>query len=251
MGGQSGLLLLVTVAAVGVLHTIVPDHWAPIVILARQQGWSLARTARAAALGGLGHVTSTLLLGALLWVAGAVLAVRYAHLVSIASALALIAFGLWIAFGAWKEMRAKHRHDRDRGHSHHEHGHAHRHPGGDEHVHWHEHHEEDWHAPERGVVAVHAHGHPTSGRAALLLILGSSPMVEGIPLFLNASTKGAALLGGMAAVFALSTIFTYVAMCVAGARGLQRTSLGPLEKYGEVSSGLFVAVVGTYALVTA
>jgi ABC-type nickel/cobalt efflux system permease component RcnA len=247
MNGQSGLLLLVGVATVGVLHTIVPDHWAPIVILARQQGWSLARTARAAALAGLGHVTSTLLLGALLWIAGAVLAVRYAHLVSVASAAALIAFGLWIAYGGWKEIREKHHHEHDRGHSHYEHGHPHRHPDGDEHVHWHEHHEEDWHAPEGRAVEVHAHGHNTSGRMALLLILGSSPMVEGIPLFFNASTKGIALLGGMAAVFGLSTILTYVAMCVAGTRGLQRTSLGPLEKYGEVLSGLFVAAVGVYA----
>jgi ABC-type nickel/cobalt efflux system permease component RcnA len=248
MSGQSGLLLLVTVAAVGILHTIVPDHWAPIVILARQQGWSIARTARAAALAGLGHVTSTLVLGALLWVAGAVLAVRYAHLVSLASAIALIAFGLWIAYGGWKEVRSKH--DDDHGHSHYEHGHAHRHADGPEHVHWHEHHEADWHAPRSGDVATHEHGHSTSGRTALLLILGSSPMVEGIPLFLNASTKGVALLGSMAIVFALSTILTYVAMCVAGLRGLQKTSLGPLEQYGEVLSGLFVAAVGVYAFLS-
>ena len=250
MSGQSGMLLLITVAAVGVLHTIVPDHWAPIVILARQQGWSLARTARAAALAGLGHVTSTLVLGALLWIAGAVLAMRYAHLVSLVSALALIAFGLWIAYGAWKELRDKHHHEHDHGHSHYEHGHTHRHLGGPEHVHWHEHHEEDWHAVQSSDVAVHAHGHSASGRTALLLILGSSPMVEGIPLFLNASTKGVALLGGMAVVFALATIVTYVVMCVAGARGLQKTSLGPLEKYGEVLSALFVAAVGDFALVT-
>src|SRR5271154_1007518 len=108
MNAQSELVLLVSVAAVGILHTIVPDHWAPIVILARQQGWSIARTARAAAIAGLGHVTSTLVLGALLWVVGAVLAVRYAHLVSIVSAAALIAFGLWIAYGGWKEIREKH-----------------------------------------------------------------------------------------------------------------------------------------------
>ena len=55
----------------------------------------------------------------------------------------------------------------------------------------------------------------------------------------------------MAIVFALSTILTYVIMCVAGLRGLQKTSLGPLEQYGEVLSGLFVAAVGVFALVTA
>jgi len=245
----SGIVLVVTVAAVGVLHTIVPDHWAPIVVLARQQGWSIARTARSAALAGLGHVTSTLVLGALLWVAGATLAVRYAHLVSIVSALALLAFGLWIAYGGWREIQDKRHHAH--GHSHFEHAHVHSHEGAAKHVHWHEHHEADWHAVEPGEAQPHGHEHAAPGRTALLLILGSSPMVEGIPLFLNASTKGPVLLGAMAAVFAIATIAAYVVTCVAGVRGLQRTSLGPLERYGEVLSGLFVAAVGVYALFTA
>jgi hypothetical protein len=30
-------LLVATVAAVGVLHTLVPDHWAPIVVVGRQK----------------------------------------------------------------------------------------------------------------------------------------------------------------------------------------------------------------------
>ena len=43
------LLLIGAVAAVGVLHTIVPDHWVPITLtlIARQRGWSKAETARA------------------------------------------------------------------------------------------------------------------------------------------------------------------------------------------------------------
>ncbi|HEV7179712.1 MAG TPA: hypothetical protein VGN11_07565 [Candidatus Baltobacteraceae bacterium] len=245
---HAGLLLILTVAVVGVLHTIVPDHWAPIVVLARQQGWSLARTARSAALAGVGHVTTTLLLGALLWVAGASLAARYAHLVSLASAVALVAFGLWIAYGGWKDAR---NHAHDHGHSHFGHAHLHSHHGGLQHVHPHEHHERDWHSIEGGVAVIHGHDHRAPGRTALLLILGSSPMVEGIPAFFGASTKGVALLAVMAIVFAVSTIATYVVMCLSGARGLQRASLGPLEEYGEVLSGLFVAAVGVYALFTA
>jgi hypothetical protein len=41
------LLLVAAVAAVGVLHTMVPDHWVPITLIARQRGWSRAETARA------------------------------------------------------------------------------------------------------------------------------------------------------------------------------------------------------------
>jgi len=98
-------LLVGTVAAVGVLHTLVPDHWAPIVVIARQRRWSALRTLQAAAIAGLGHVTTTLLLGVVLWAAGASLAQRYGHVVNVVAAGALIAFGLWIAYGGWRELR--------------------------------------------------------------------------------------------------------------------------------------------------
>jgi len=244
---MTGPLLITTVAAVGVLHTLVPDHWAPIVVLGRQQGWSVPRTARAAAIAGFGHVTTTLLLGIVLWAVGASLAVRYAHLVSVAAALALIGFGLWIAYSGWRELgeHAGHSHGPELAHAH-----DHLHEDGVRHVHWHQHAAEDWHAAN-GAAALHVHDHAVAGRTALLLILGSSPMVEGIPAFFAASTYGAPLLATMAAVFAVATIATYVSVSVAGIAGLQRISLGPLERYGEVASGVFVGVVGIYALITA
>ncbi len=245
---MTGSLLITTVAAVGVLHTLVPDHWAPIVVLGRQQGWSVSRTARAAAIAGFGHVTTTLLLGIVLWAVGASLAVRYAHLVSVTAALALLAFGVWIAFTGWRELHAHdgHAHTHDLAHAH-----DHRHADGVRHVHWHEHAAADRHVVEGEAAALHAHDHAVAGRTALLLILGSSPMVEGIPAFFAASTYGVAVLATMAAVFAAATILTYVSVSVAGIAGLQRISLGPLERYGEVASGVFVALVGIYAVFTA
>src|ERR1035437_5521415 len=240
-------LLVATVAAVGVLHTLVPDHWAPIVVVGRQQGWSVVRTARAAAIAGFGHVASTLVLGLVLWAVGASLAVRYGHAVNVVAAVALIAFGAWIGYSGWRELREGH----DHGHSHMAHAHVHRHEDATQHVHWHEHHAEDWHAVEGGVAVMHQHDHAVAGRTALLLILGSSPMIEGIPAFFAASTYGPALIGLMAGVFALSTIATYVTTSSFAIAGLQRVPLGPLERYGEVLSGAFVALVGVYALITA
>ena len=79
---------------------------------------------------------------------------------------------------------------------------------------------------------------------ALLLILGSSPMVEGIPAFFAASRYGTGLLLAMAVVFAAATMATYVVLCVYSAAGLQRLHLGPLERYGEVVSGAIIVLVG-------
>jgi ABC-type nickel/cobalt efflux system permease component RcnA len=274
------ILLIGAVAAVGVLHTIVPDHWVPITVLARQRGWTSAETARAALQAGTGHVLSTLAIAVLVWLAGAALAARYAGFVDAGASLALVLFGGWIAVSAWRELsapdadhdhghhhhhnHAAHDHEHDHEHAHeHEHGqgdglavaaatlsrhrHLHRHGDYARHSHWHEHDAATSHAVSLAYAAdppLHQHAHPTEARTALLLILGSSPMVEGIPAFFAAAKYGAALLAFMAAVFAAATIATYVALCVLSAQGLQRASFGPLERYGEVLSGALIAAVG-------
>ncbi|MGH7089397.1 MAG: hypothetical protein ACREFQ_10915, partial [Stellaceae bacterium] len=156
------LLLVGAVAVVGVLHTLVPDHWTPIVILARQHGWSRAETALAALRAGAGHVASTLAIGAAVWFAGAEAPRHFGRFVDLAASLALIGFGGWIAFSAWNEQHRPpahghghpHRHDPHHPHRHADdpvwlsagdaavltwHLHRHRHADGRVHAHRHEH----------------------------------------------------------------------------------------------------------------
>ena len=263
------LVLVAVVAAVGVLHTLVPDHWMPIALMARQRGWSRAETMRAAAMAGTGHVLSTLAIGYLVWIAGVAVAGAYGRLVDTVSSLALVAFGTWIAWAAWRELHGHadghghshvhghgHSHDRPHGHNHghdshphagRSHVHAHRHGRGPAHVHWHDHAADTAH-PVTAALAMepplHIHRHSTSARAALLLILGSSPMVEGIPAFFAAGKYGWRLITPMALAFAVTTIATYVLLCVAFSEGLSRIRLGPFERYGEVLSGALIALVG-------
>jgi len=90
----------------------------------------------------------------------------------------------------------------------------------------------------------HNHAHKATGRGALLVILGSSPMIEGIPAFFAAAKLDVGLIILMSVLFALSTIATYVALCVYSAAGLERVNLGPLERYGEILSGAFVILLG-------
>jgi ABC-type nickel/cobalt efflux system permease component RcnA len=227
------LLLIGAVAAVGVLHTMVPDHWVPITLIARQQGWSRRQTVNAALKAGTGHVLSTLLIAAVVWIAGVAFAQRFGHYVDTASSLALIGFGGWIAISSLMEMRGAgghgHSHGQAEHHQHHDHDHGHTHS-------------EDGHHHDDGARPA---GKPKiSSSTALLLILGSSPMVEGIPAFFAAAKYGVGLILLMSAVFAMTTIATYVVLCVYSAAGLQRVTLGPLEKYGEVLSGAFIVLVG-------
>ncbi|MGH6977143.1 MAG: hypothetical protein ACREED_08970 [Stellaceae bacterium] len=258
------LLLLAAVVAVGVLHTMVPDHWVPITVLARQHGWSRAETARAAAQAGLGHVVSTLVIGAVIWLLGVATAQRFGGVVDMLSSVALIGFGGWFAIAGLLELRHDHghhhqHHGRDRDHDREhdgEHGHGgdvvrhvhlHRHEGRPPHVHVHAHAFATAH-PITAAIAfdppLHDHSHKATGRGALLLILGSSPMIEGVPAFFAAGKFGAGLIVAMSLLFAASTIATYVVLCTVSTQGLERVRLGPLERYGEVLSGAFIALVG-------
>jgi hypothetical protein len=384
------LLLIGAVAVVGVLHTVVPDHWVPITLIARQRGWSMAETARASLIAGTGHVVSTLAIALVVWIAGVAVATHFGQIVDAAASIALIGFGGWIAISAWRELGGgaahghghSHAHDfrhlggdgihgpelqridsgpgelllsiyeagvpprfrltgthadwvgietvrpsgsrqafkfenhgtywqsvdeipephgfdvnltvEHGGHEHryetrfveHEHGyhhshghqqhehdyaseaardplyaplhadaatltrhvHIHRHHRGSAHAHahWHDHLPETAHliAAVEGEPPLHEHRHKMTARTALLVILGSSPMVEGIPAFFAAAKYGVGLIVAMSAVFALSTIVTYVVLCVYSAAGLQRVRFGAVERYGEVLSGAFIALVG-------
>jgi hypothetical protein len=75
------LLLVASVAVVGVLHTIVPDHWVPITLIARQRKWSKSETARASLQAGAGRVLSTLIIALVIWLAGVAFAERFRHTV--------------------------------------------------------------------------------------------------------------------------------------------------------------------------
>jgi len=216
----SQLLLIGAVAAVGVLHTVVPDHWVPITVIAQRRGWSKSETARAALQAGTGHVLSTLVIAVVVWIAGAAAAKRFGAVVDTVSSVALISFGLWIAVSAWHEQNHHRAHPRQQGSEQ------------DVHVHGSK--------PESGHNAIHER----KSRVALLLILGSSPMVEGVPAFFAAGKYGVGLIVVMAAVFAACTIGTYVLLCISSTVGFRHLSFGALERYGEILSGAVIAMVG-------
>jgi len=218
---QHEFLLILAVLAVGVFHTLAPDHWVPVALIARRAQWSRPETARVAAIAGTGHTVSTLAIGVVVWAAGAALALRFGHLVEAAASLALVVFGGWIAFASLRDLSRNVPANTERAGEPTEAAAELAHP--------------DW-SGRRGA------------RLSLLLILGSSPMIEGLPAFFAASRYGFALLAIMSIVFAAATIATYVVVCDQSRQMLQRYSFGPLERYGEVISGGIIVVVGIASL---
>jgi len=139
-------LLLATAASIGFVHTLLgPDHYLPFVALSKARGWSVARTSAITAACGVGHVLSSILIGAFGIAAGAAVE----QLVGIESwrgdvaAWLLLGFGL--AYLAWGVKRAL------RGAAH---THSHVHADGTWHTHSHDH-----------RLAPHVHPHGAAGPA--------------------------------------------------------------------------------------
>ncbi|RPJ77999.1 MAG: hypothetical protein EHM13_15225, partial [Acidobacteria bacterium] len=59
-------VLVSTAAFIGLVHTLAgPDHYVPFIAMAKARGWSMARTMAITFVAGLGHVGSSVVLGAL------------------------------------------------------------------------------------------------------------------------------------------------------------------------------------------
>ncbi|MBI2428820.1 MAG: hypothetical protein HYV29_08505 [Ignavibacteriales bacterium] len=56
-------LLLISSLTIGALHSLAPDHWIPFVALARAQQWDRWKTTYSVLLAGLGHVSSSVVIG--------------------------------------------------------------------------------------------------------------------------------------------------------------------------------------------
>ena len=265
--GTSVPLLLVAAAGVGIAHSVLPDHWVPLAVIARANRWSLARTAKLSFLASLGHVGVSLLLGVVLAAAG--LALRNAivaaegQIVGGVLVLTGIGFLIWALATRGRGHTHTHLHVQDPVHAdyaaHHDHGHAHHDDHGhDSRDHHHDHaHDDDHDHDHDHAVHGHDHGHEHQGtrRASWLSDIAvpfgvaASPDLTILPVFLAASAVGVGPAALALVVFALATIGTFVALTLAATIGGYQVEWPWLERNGHVVSALVLLVVGILVIV--
>lgn len=223
---DSTLAILVTSAiGIGFVHTLIGvDHSLPFVVLGRAQNWRMRRVLALTAACGVGHVLSSVLLGAL----GVLLGARVSTLSWIEAsrgeiaAWGLIGFGMVYAAVTFARARRRQRH-------------VHRHADGR--VHTHEH-DRDHHD--------HTRSHPRTVTAwSLFIIFVLGPCEPLIPLLMVPALEmgwGAAV--PVVLAFALTTIGTMLAIVALGYAGLRVVRMGRLEKYAHTLAGLAIAASG-------
>jgi hypothetical protein len=255
--------LLAAAAGVGFGHAILPDHWVPLAVVGRTRRLPLAQVARLSGLAGVAHVLVSLLLG------GAIVAVGLQFRSAVQSAQDTIVGALLVATGmgfAIVELSG-------RGH-HHAAGQGpprrrapvHARADSDEHAlaHAPEHgHDDDAaheqaparrreRADDRGPAHGLAIDEPQGlrGLGAIMVPFGAaaSPDLTILPVFLAATTVGAATAIGSLVIFAAVTIATIVGLTLAACFGGYQIKGAWLERWGNACTALALLVIGALVL---
>src|SRR5688500_18254501 len=77
-----------------VVHALIPNHWLPLVAVAKAEQWKPKEVTTVTFFAALAHVTGTVALGIILGVIGKELAEDYGNTIHVASSILLIVFGL-------------------------------------------------------------------------------------------------------------------------------------------------------------
>jgi len=229
-------VLLSTAAFIGLFHTLAgPDHYVPFIAMARARSWSMTRTMVITLAAGVGHVGSSVLLGALGillgWAVGGL--EWFEGLRGDVASWLLLGFGL--AYMLWGIRQAV----RNRPHTH-----RHPHPDGAVHEHEHVHVRQHVHA-HTAEAAARPGGDPSITPWVLFVIFLFGPCEPLIPVLMYPAAQGAWWhVTLVALVFSACTLLMMSVLVWAGVVGLSRVSLKPLERYSHAMAGFALVACG-------
>jgi len=216
---QAGLALVLTTVITALVHTLIPDHWLPFVLVSRAEKWTTRRTVAMTAVSASLHVLLSIALA--LAVVGAERGVQRAAVMGVAERLESLTGWLLLIFGlvymGWFLLRGGHIHSFG----------------------MHPHHRPEDPDPEapRGLFK------DLSGHT-LTFIVGFNPCILVIPCVYGAAQLNGFTLVAVAVAFAASTIASMVVVTLVGLRGTARLTSPFLTRYGEAFSGALIALVG-------
>ncbi|MBX2956333.1 MAG: hypothetical protein KF846_09260 [Cyclobacteriaceae bacterium] len=81
-----------------VLHALIPNHWLPVLAIARKENWSVNKATKVTLIAGLAHALSTVLIGFIIGVAGIQLAANLNYFTAYIAPSVLIALGVFFIY---------------------------------------------------------------------------------------------------------------------------------------------------------
>lgn len=189
------------------VHAAIPNHWLPLVLIGRNEGWSKQETLFIAGIAGLAHTLSTIGLGIIIGFIGVQLAKEYALFTTIIAPLILIFMGL-VYFGL------------DLSHSHHQ------------------------HLPDTKQLAKKPKWRIV---VTISIAMFFSPCLEIETFYFTAGKYGwlgIAIISGIYLVITISGIIGLVALA---GQGLQRVNFHQLEHHEKKITGFMLILLGIFS----
>jgi nickel/cobalt exporter len=219
-------ILMATAVTIAFVHTIFgPDHYLPFIVLSRARGWSIFKTIWVTFLCGLGHVGSSIVLGAIGIGAG----IGVSKLVGIESYRGNIAAWAFVAFGLVYTIWGIRRAVLNKPHKH-----FHTHEDGTVHVHEHTH------------LNSHDHLHRQNMTPWILFIIFVlGPCEPLIPILMYPAARSSTWgIVQVALVFSVITILTMITLVVLASYGLKMVRFGKIERYTHALAGAAIFLSG-------
>lgn len=202
--------IVISAAFVGLVHSLAPGHWLPVVLMVKAKRWPVRTAVAGAFVTAAGHVVVSTAVGLLAIGLGA----RFLSSAAMSGAMENRIEGYaglgCIAFGILYALHSVFRHSSCHGHEHH---------GPD---------------PRRGSKAPFV----------FLFSLGLSPCVAALPIFAAAAIQGSVVTLVTLIAFSLGVLSALVGATLLVSTGLMKLDHPWLEHYGDVITGGAVALMG-------
>lgn len=198
------MILATSAAFVGLVHSLNPGHWLPVVLTAKAQKWSLKTAVLGAITAAAGHIVLSAALSLISIAVGAQLLSSYEPQIERYSALGVMVFGLIYALVSYfSHLKCTH-------HAHH---------------------------PSSGTG-------PRKAPFFFLFSVGLSPCVAVLPILAEAALGGVGGVFVAILAFALGVLAALIGSTVLVFLGFLKLDHPILEHYADVVTGLGVAAVG-------
>jgi len=195
-----------------VVHAFIPNHWIPLIALAKSEKWSMKETLVSTGITGVSHTLSTILIGIFVGFAGIKLSEEFTFVTRIAAPLVLFVLGIFYLLIDWRS-------------SHH-----------------HQHHHFDVNEP---VI-----NHKKSKTAILFtLSIGMffSPCIEVEAFFFQAGTLGWSGIFIVSLVYLLVTLALMLTLVYLGLKGVNKFDSHLLEHHEKRIIGIVLILLGLLA----
>ena len=205
--------LLTAAVSVAFFHALAPDHWLPFVALAKGSRWSMRQLGVVTTLAGIGHVTSSLLLGMVgLWAGVAVHRLQGAEAWRGSVAIWLL-IGFGVAYALWGLKHAQHHHP---------------------------------HVSVQEIATAYA----TRRIWMLFAILVFGPCEPLIPLMFLAYQHGVRTVLWVSGAFSAVTVAMVVGQSMLSYAGVRLINAPWMERYAHTMAGLVIVLTAVFILAT-